>query len=306
MRIFSVFLFLLSAVLVAEESKPAPALTEEQKQILEKVQALKYETGKVAIGDGLAVLDLNEHFKFLNAKDTSFVLEKLWGNPPSSDMLGMIVPAEFHPLISDSWFVILHFESSGYVRDNDANTIKYDDLLKDMQKATLDANAERIKQGYEAVQLIGWATPPSYDNQRKILYWAKEVRFGDAKENTLNFNIRVLGRKGVLNMNAVAGMHSLPDIQSHLSELVGLAQYNEGHRYQDFNEKSDLVAEYGLAALVAGGVLAKTGLLKAIFVGILAMKKFIIIGLCALGSFLYKLSQAGGKIPRTRQPDFLR
>ena len=44
-----------------------------------------------------------------------------------------------------------------------------------------------------------------------------------------------------------------------------------------------------VAALVAGGLAVKTGLLKALWLGILAFKKFIIIGVIALAAGFKKL-----------------
>jgi hypothetical protein len=38
------------------------------------------------------------------------------------------------------------------------------------------------------------------------LYWARELKFGEQPVNTLNYNIRVLGRKGVLVLNFIANM----------------------------------------------------------------------------------------------------
>jgi uncharacterized membrane-anchored protein len=67
-----------------------------------------------------------------------------------------------------------------------------------------------------------------------------------------------------------------------------MVDFQDGHRYADFTEKTDKVATYGLAALVAGGVGAKAGLFKGIWLGILAFKKFAIIGVIALGAFLKK------------------
>ena len=37
----------------------------------------------------------------------------------------------------------------------------------------------------------------------------EQIKFGDTEENTLNYNIRVLGRKGVLVLNFIAGMESI-------------------------------------------------------------------------------------------------
>ena len=69
---------------------------------------------------------------------------------------------------------------------------------------SLAANEEREKQGFERVTLIGWAEPPSYDAAAHKLYWAKELAFADNPDHTLNYNIRVLGRRGVLVLNAYA------------------------------------------------------------------------------------------------------
>lgn len=78
----------------------------------------------------------------------------------------------------------------GYVEDDDANSINYDDLLKTNQ----EENQQRINEGYSPIQLIGWAAKPFYDNNKKVLHWAKELNFGGDSLNTLNYNLRILGR----------------------------------------------------------------------------------------------------------------
>ena len=121
------------------------------------------------------------------------------------------------------------------------------------------------------------------------MYWAKEIRFGGAPVTTLNYNIRVLGRGGVLVLNAVAPMSSLPEIEEQVPALVRMADFDSGKRYADFNGSTDKVAAYGLAALVAGGIAAKAGLFKLLWVGLLAFKKLIIVGLIAVSGFFKKM-----------------
>ena len=53
--------------------------------------------------------------------------------------------------------------------------------------------------------------------------------------------------------------------------------------------KTDRVAAYGLGALIAGGVAAKAGLFAKLFGFLLMAKKFIIIGVVALGAFIAKM-----------------
>ena len=150
-----------------------------------------------------------------------------------------------------------------------------------------------MKQGYPAIALVGWATPPRYDATEKKMYWAKELSFGDSGESTLNYNIRILGRRGVLILNAVGSMEQLEDIEKAAPSILATVNFQDGHRYADFDSKTDKVATYGLAALVTGGVLAKGGFFKVLIAGLLAGKKFVIFGAIALFAVVKKF--IGGK-----------
>ena len=86
----------------------------------------------------------------------------------------------------------------------------------------------RVDAGYEPIELVGWATPPRYDSRTHKLYWAKELKFGDSDENTLNYNIRILGRRGVLVLNAVAGMSQLALVQSGMQRGAGHHRFQPG------------------------------------------------------------------------------
>jgi uncharacterized membrane-anchored protein len=221
------------------------------------------------------------------------VLVKLWGNPPhSADPLGMLMPDGVSPLEKDSWAVVMTYEPDGYVSDKDAEKINYTELLSEMRKGVASANEERRKAGYEPVHLIGWAKEPRYDSQAHKLYWAKELRFSSQPENTLNYNIRMLGRGGVLVLNAVAGMSQLAEIEVATPKILAAIDFNPGHRYADFNPKSDKMAEYGVAALVAGTATAaavKLGFFKGLWIAILAAKKFIVIGVVAIAASIRKI-----------------
>jgi uncharacterized membrane-anchored protein len=158
-----------------------------------------------------------------------------------------------------------------------------------MQEGSAAANAERKKQGYPGMQLAGWAEPPRYDKAAHKLYWAKDLLNEDSGHHGLNYNIRVLGREGVLVLNAVADMGQLDQIKSEMQKVTAFTNFTAGNRYADFNEKTDKVAEYGIAALVAGGVAAKLGLFGKLVVLLLAFKKLLIVAVAAVGSAIWKL-----------------
>jgi uncharacterized membrane-anchored protein len=211
------------------------------------------------------------------------------GNPPSDDTLGMLLPANTNPLSTNCWAVTISYSDDGYVTDKDASKIDYNDLLKKMQKGAKSENKERVKAGYPTIEIIGWAAPPRYDATTHKLYWAKELKFGQEDENTLNYSIRMLGRRGVLELNAIASMSQLTKIEQRTPQILEMVNFNEGHRYADFDGKTDKVAAYGLAALVAGGVAAKMGFFKIIWVALLAAKKLVIIAIVAIAGLAKKI-----------------
>ena len=293
MKIPRFFLVLLSILTPLFGENPPEAPTPDQATLranLEKIaEGLHYQDGEITLQGGLAKIHLPNGFRFLDPTNAEIVLSKIWGNPPGAKTLGMLVPTDISPASASAWAVILTYDEDGYVKDDDAEKIDYTKLLKEMQESTTEASKEREKQGFGSIQLIGWATPPRYDKSSHKMYWAKELKFDGSDENTLNYNIRLLGRRGVLVLNAVAGMEQLPAIQSATPTLLSMIDFQEGHRYSDFDSSSDKVATYGLAALVAGGIATKAGLFKGLFVALLAAKKFVIIGVIAIGAYLKKV-----------------
>lgn len=245
--------------------------------------SLDRKTGEVKIERAGVTLNVPENFYFLNGVDAEKVLVEVWGNPPTETTLGMLFPTELTPFDDNSWAVTVEYEEDGYVTDEDADDINYTDLLAQMKQDTRADSEERVKQGYEAIELIGWAADPFYDSKSNKLYWAKEFKFADMETNTLNYNIRFLGRKGVLVLNFIADMSQKPTIESNLDSVLTLAEFDTGSKYSDFEPDIDKVAAYGIGALVAGKVLAKTGFLA---VALVFLKKFGILIVIAIGAFL--------------------
>ena len=246
--------------------------------------SLHYQTGKIALPGGLATLDLPAGFRYLDPNDADRVLVQGWGNPPDNDKtLGMIVPADASPMSEKGWGVLITYEGDGHVSDSEADTIKYDALLKEMQASVLENNTARKEQGYSAMTLVGWAETPSYDKASKKMYWAKEFKNEGSTGTDLNYNIRVLGRQGVLVLNAIANMQQIDTIKQEMKHVTAFTEFTAGNRYADFNAKTDKMAEYGLAALVAGGVAAKLGLFGKLFALLLAFKKLIVIAVGGAG-----------------------
>jgi uncharacterized membrane-anchored protein len=298
--IFSILL--LAGFLAATVSLRAQTETNKlPPKLVALLNSLKYQQGEIDLRGGLAKLTVPTNFNYLGPDDTETVLVKLWGNPPDEQKpLGLLIPSGMTPLNSNAWIVTIEYSEEGFVKDDDANKINYDELLQKMQKGVAEENKERQKQGYPTVQLLGWAAPPHYDPATHKLYWAKKLRFEGEESDTLNYNIRILGRRGVLELTAVANADQFDTIDRQTPEILGMVDFKQGSRYADFDPKVDKVAKYGIATLVAGGALAaaaKLGLLKGLWVFIIAAKKFIIIALVAVAAFFKKLFKRDGGSP---------
>jgi len=283
--VFACLVLTCSAAFAQGDPAAEPALTPEQQKKVESMQALLQSldprTGKISLGDNLATLDVPKDFYFLDAEDAERVLTEAWGNPPGGQSIGMLFPAGQTPFDEGAWAVTIEYNEDGHVSDSDAADIDYGDLLKDMRADIRATNPERTKAGYPPIDLLGWAEPPHYDAATRKLYWAKELRFGDEPDTTLNYEIRALGRKGILSMTFVAGTDQLEQINGKRESVLTMAEFTPGNRYEDFDSNVDKVAAYGIGALIAGKVAAKAGLLAG---GLLLLKKFGVIAVVALAA----------------------
>ncbi len=290
--IFS-FFALLSLSIYSQE---AQELSEDDKQYVawakSVMEKLKPQTGNIQLPNGVAELEVPEDYYYLDPAQAEIVLSEVWGNPPGQPTLGILFPAGKTPFDPDAWAVTIEYENEGHVEDDDAAEIDYDDLLSSMKDDTRASNQYRVEQGYPPVELVGWAARPYYDQQAHKLHWAKEIKFGESQDNTLNYNIRVLGREGVLVLNFIAGMNQLSEINQRLNSVLQIANFKEGHKYSDFDPSVDKVAAYGLGALVAGKVLAKTGFLAT---ALLMLKKFWFLIVIGFGVLLNGIKSVFGK-----------
>ena len=250
---------------------------------------LSYQTGKVQLSGGMATITLPPSFRFLGEPDSRKLLVA-WGNPPESaqGVLGMLVPSDVSPLSEDGWAIVVTYDDDGYVNDEDAKTLDYDKVLNEMQEQTVASNEARQKEGFEPITLVGWAEPPHYDAQSHKMYWAKELKFGSSTDHTLNYSIRILGRRGVLVLNAVSSIGQLETVKKGTPDVLAAVEFNEGHRYADYLPGTDKAAAYGIGGLIIGATAAKAGFFKLIWVALLASKKLVFAGIVAAGAALKK------------------
>jgi uncharacterized membrane-anchored protein len=280
---------LLGGLVAAMMALAVPAVAQDesgQAAAEQLVKSLAFRDGEIAVPQAEAHFRLGSDFRYLEKADARKVLEQLWGNPPDDTVLGLIVPAKPTLLEDGSWAVVITYSDEGYVSDEDAAKIDYDEMLADMKDGTKEENAARKEAGYGAVDLVGWAVPPRYDGASKKLYWAQELAFEGNQDHTVNYDIRVLGRRGYLSLNAVAGMSELPVVQTGMQQLLTMTEFDAGARYADFDESTDKVAAYGVAALIGGGLAAKAGLFAKLGLILAKFWKLLLIGIIAVGALI--------------------
>ena len=106
----------------------------------------------------------------------------------------------------------------------------------------------------------------------------------------INYSIVALGRKGMITTTLVHGADKLEAAKTSTNDLLAAITFKDGNRYSDFNPRTDKVAEYGLTALIAGGLAAKKfGLFAIIGAFILKFAKIFAIAGVALLVGLKKL-----------------
>jgi uncharacterized membrane-anchored protein len=236
------------------------------------------------LGDGLAKIEVPEGYLFADKAETKKIMEMI-GNPPSDQEVGLIAPADD----AKTWLLIFEYSEVGYVKDDDKDKIDADAILKSVREGTEAANEEREKMGSDPIHIVGWFEKPHYDSKTNNLVWAIE---GKSKEDALvNYDVRLLGRSGYVSATLVTDPKALAADLPHLQALLGGFSFNQGNRYAEW-KSGDKVAEYGLAALVAGGAGAaalKLGLFAQL--GKLLAKgwKLIAVGFAAVASWVKRL-----------------
>lgn len=200
----------------------------------------------LAVPDGFMFLDPQENSKF----------QELIENP-TNGRESLIAPVDLR------WFGLFDFEDIGFVKDDEE--IDAADLLESVKAGTEAGNEERRNRGWAELKITGWRFEPRYDAETQRLEWAIAAVSNNLP--VVNFNTRLLGRRGVTAATLVADPESLDAAVSEFKQVLTGFSYNEGDTYADVQE-GDKMAEYGLAALIAGGgaaIAAKSGLLKSLW-----------------------------------------
>jgi uncharacterized membrane-anchored protein len=265
-----------------------------EKKILSKYTWVR-GPGSASMKD-LAAVKVPDGYMFTDAQGTQDLL-KMMGNPTSGKELGFLAVTNFFTAESRSWFVIYEFDEVGYVKDDEKDKLDADAMLKAIIKGNEYGNEERQKMGAAPLKISGWHTKPKYDAQTHNLEWAINVE--SEGHRSVNYNTRLLGRKGVMEVSLVTGPDDLELTLPIFKEQLRGYDFQAGQKYAEY-KAGDKIAKYGLAALVIGGAAAgaaKLGLFAWLAVFLKKGWKLVVVAFVAIGAVIKRM--LGFRAPRS-------
>jgi uncharacterized membrane-anchored protein len=284
----------LTATRLSAQEDDESGLTPEQQELFRKYHSIKWQDGPCTAALGtVATIKVPAGYRVTDALGTN-IWSEVNGNAPNERNLGLLTPIGTDDVTVDDFVVMFSFNDTGYVKDDEKDKLDANAILASLRAGNDEANKYRAAHGVAPLEIIGWMTPPAYDEATHNLVWAVKGRSQTEEgvsQEVVNYNTRVLGRHGVMSVNLIAEPDAIPRLMPTAKQILANFEYNAGSRYAEF-KAGDKVAAYGLAALVAGGTAAvamKTGLFAKLALVFAKAGKAIVIGVLAFFGWIAKL-----------------
>jgi len=230
---------------------------------------------------GIAELAVPEGYIFIDGKTTRAMMESA-GEPVSGKEAGFLSPT------NRGWAVYFQYDNSGYVKDDDKDKLDATALLKAIKQGNDAGNEYRKRHGNPPLEIVGWEQEPKYDEKNNNLTWA--IRATSEGEQILNYNTRLLGRQGVMEVVLVCDPADLKTFLPPFNEVLAGYKFSTGQSYAEY-KPGDKIAKYGLGALVLGGAAvgaAKLGFLAWLGVFLKKGWKVIVVLVIAVAAVFKK------------------
>lgn len=240
---------------------------------------------------GVAQIQIPEGYSFIDGETLRKLMEAM-GQPEREGLMGTLGPT------NADWSVMFYYDASGYIKDADKEKLDADKLLQSYRDGTEAANKYRAKSGIPPIHVTGWELPPRYNSETHNLEWA--IRGASEGEEILNYDTRLLGRKGVMSVKLIVAPKEFAATLPVFTNLMAGYKFNTGESYAEY-KPGDKLAKYGLGALVVGGAAvgaAKLGLLAWLAVFFKKGWKLVIVLVVAVAAVFKK---AIGRIVNGRQ-----
>jgi uncharacterized membrane-anchored protein len=230
----------------------------------------------------VAQIELPAGYAFFDGKTTRAMMESA-GEPTSGNELGLLHPT------NAPWSVIFEFSNVGFVKDDEKDKLNPVKLLAAIKAGNDEGNKERERNGNPPLIIVGWEQEPKYDPATHNLTWA--IRATSEGRPILNYNTRLLGRKGVMEVVLICKPEEFAATLPAFNGLIANHKFQSGESYAEY-KPGDKIAKYGLGALILGGgavAAAKLGLLGPVILFFKKGWKLVVVAIVAVASFFKKL-----------------
>jgi uncharacterized membrane-anchored protein len=230
----------------------------------------------------IAQIELPAGYKFFDGKTTRAIM-KSSGEPTSGNELGLLHPT------NAQWSVIFEFNDVGFVKDDEQDKLDPVKLLAAIKAGNDEGNKQRERNGNPPLLIVGWEQEPKYDPVTHNLTWA--IRATSEGRAILNYNTRLLGRKGVMEAVLICKPEEFAKTLPDFNSLIANHKFQSGESYAEY-KPGDRIAKYGLGALILGGgavAAAKLGLLGPLILFFKKAWKLVVVAIVAVASFFKRI-----------------
>src|SRR5262245_42052080 len=103
---------LFDASLLAQDA-PADPSADQNAEVKKFIDSLSFESGTIALPEAKATLKLQSEMRFLRGHDAERVLTELWGNPPGTDPVGLLLPTAAALTDDTGYAVVVTYNDDG-------------------------------------------------------------------------------------------------------------------------------------------------------------------------------------------------
>ncbi len=268
-------------ILLASSALADPPKTEaERNAVLDTIQW--HEGGVFHLERSKATIRVPNRFAVALDSDVRNFYEVVNGVSAPKNLEAMIVDTKTKSLVL---YAPVH---EGYVKLDDWSDVDPDRMIAEIRENTENANVQRRANGVPPIHVVGWIEKPNLDRSASVVRWAVEATGEDGP--IVNASALVLGRHGYEKLVWVGPKSEEPSLL--LDAARSALSFDTGTEYKDY-QAGDRVAEYGIAALVATAVGAKSAAKFGLFALIAAFAKkgwlIILMLFGAVASFFKRL-----------------
>lgn len=273
LKYITIFLIIIESHLLAVDSSK---MTEEKIEIFKNLEWRAEGTYKLSTSN--SSISIPDGYLALTNQDAKLALETY--GEPQDEIEALIISSD--PSEPDNT-IYFSYCNQGYISLDDWNEIDPKELFQGISENTEIANKIRIELGGSPMRLVGWIQEPSLDRRTNTVFWATEAANEDDSRIVNSVGLK-LGRNGFESVVWSTYKSTYSSLDGTLDVFLRSHTFDPGFRYED-HTFTDNISPYGIAtvvAAVAGGKIAKTGSLLAMF------KKFAAPLLAILVGLIYK------------------